>query len=70
MNHRHCLTVQVLYDIKVCLVNFMVLDSMEDWLELEAVKGSLIVHECKAQWDSVLMCSFLELIDNMEMVNH
>ena len=62
--------VQVLYDIKVCLVDSMVLESMEDWLELYAVESLLIVHECKAQWDAVLICFFFELVDNMEMVNH
>ena len=62
--------VQVLYDIKVSLVNSMVLKSMEDWLKLDAVKSFPIVHKCKAQWDVVLMCFFLELVDNMEMVNH
>ena len=47
--------VQVLYDIEVNLVDSMVLESMEDWLELDAVKSFLIVHKCKTQWDVVLM---------------
>ena len=71
MNHRHCLMVQVLYDIEISLVDFMVLESMEDWLELvDAVKSFLIVHKCKAQWNAVLMHFSLELVDDMEMVSH
>ena len=61
--------VQVLYYIKVSLVNSMVLESMEDWLKLNAIKSFLIVHIWKAQVDAVLMHFFLELVDNMEMVN-
>ena len=61
--------VQVLYYIEVSLVNSMVLESMEDWHKLNAIKSFLIVHKCKTQWDVLLMCFFLELVDNMEMVN-
>ena len=61
--------VQVLYYIMVSLVNSMVLESVEDWLKLDAIESFLIVHKCKAQWDVVLMCFYLELVDNMEMVN-
>ena len=61
--------VQVLYYIEVNLVNSMVLESMEDWLKLDVFESFLIVHKCKAQWNVVLMCFFLELVDNMEMVN-
>ena len=57
------------YYIKVSPVNSMVLESMEDWLKLDAIERFLIVHKCKPQWDVVLMCFFLELVDNMEMVN-
>ena len=62
--------VQVLYDIKVCLVDSMVLKSMEDWLQLNAVKSFLLVHICKAQLDAVHVQFFFELVDSMEMVNH
>ena len=62
--------VQALYYIKVSLINSMVLESMEDWLKLHGVKSFLIVQLCKAQWDVILVCFFLEFIDNMEMVNH
>ena len=62
--------VQVPYDVEVSLVNSMAFKSMEDWLELSAVEGFLIVHECKAQWDAVLMHFFLGLADDMEMVSH
>ena len=61
--------VQVLYYIEVSLVNSMVLETVEDWLKLNAIKSFLTVHKCKAQWDVILMCFFLELVDNMEMVN-
>ena len=47
----------------------MVLENMEDWLKPDAIKSFLIVNKCKAQWDVELMCFFLELVDNMEMVN-
>ena len=70
MNHGHCRVVQVLYDIEVSFVDSMVLKSMEDWLKLNAVKSFLIVHECKAEWDAVLLCFLLDLVDNMEIVSH
>ena len=48
----------------------MVLESMEDWLKLDAVESFPIVYKCTAQWAVVLMCFFLELVDNTEMVDH
>ena len=70
MNHGHCLALLVLYDIEVNLVDSMVLESMEDWLKFNAVKSFLKANECKAQWNAVLVCFFLEWVDNMEMVSH
>ena len=61
--------VQALYYIKVSLVNLMAIESMQDWLNLNAIKSFLTVHKCKVQWDIVFMYFFLELVDNMEMFN-
>ena len=52
---------QVLYDIEVSLADSMVLKSMGYWFKLDAVESFLIVHECKAQWDAVLMHFFFEV---------
>ena len=61
--------VQMLYYIEVSLVNSMVLESMEDWLKLDATERFVIVDKCKAQWNVVFTHFFLELVGNMEMVN-